>query len=103
MTALLAAARSFDFAPELGPFLATVFSVLMFLLALLMIVGLIVFPWWVRRIMHDVDRLRKIAKDAELRHVSEQAVQLALMRQQIAELQSINAKLLGAEIAREGA
>jgi hypothetical protein len=103
MTPFIAVARSFDFAPDLGPFLATVFSVLIFLLALLMILGLIVFPWWVRRIMHDVERLRKIAKDAELRHVSEQAVQLALMRQQIAELQSLNAKLLGAEIAREQA
>lgn len=100
---MIAVSRAFDFAPDLGPFLAAVFSVLIFLLALLMIVGLIVFPWWVRRIMHDVERLRKIAKDAELRHVSEQAVQLALMRQQIAELQSLNAKLLGAEIAREQA
>jgi hypothetical protein len=101
MTHLLAA--YFDFAPDAGPFFATVFAVLIFLLSLLMIVGLIVFPWWVRRIMHDVERLRKIAKDAEIRHVSEQAVQLALMRQQIAELQSLNAKLLGAEIAREQA
>jgi len=103
MTPFIAVARSFVVAPDLEPFLATMFSVLIFLLALLMILGLIIFPWWVRRIMHDVERLRKIAKDAELRHVSEQAVQLALMRQQIAELQSLNAKLLGAEIAREQA
>jgi hypothetical protein len=74
-------------------------------MSLALFISWVIFPWFIWQIMRDVGAMREQQRQAlaELRQSEAVATHCELMRQQIAELQSINAKLLGAEIAREQA
>lgn len=92
---------NWEIASDLGPFLVTVIATFVLLLAFLVTVGLITFPWFIRRIMLDVAVMKKLMREGEARAVSLRAIEAELQRQQIAQLQALNAKLDAAEVVKQ--
>lgn len=81
-------------------FVLIIGQVFIALVALLITIGAVCFPWWIRRIMLDVAAMRKAADDAEQQRMLDSIAEREFRVAQIAQLRALNEQIAGAQIDR---